>query len=202
MNLDPPWLIELVSLRESKAVKDATSVHGGFSVLNLSTDAEDSKQSEEHEMLTVQGKIAAKAWDRDKNDYVKFPCPYGAIHMIMVDAREFLGTDGPCGDAADWRQIAVGPDGLSATVIHRWTDPQSGVDSPIRGLFEPSCPRPEANAVRERVHVVGFVCEENYTPNEIGKKTVLCCNPALVGEGSAILDAIRRWPLLPRNSRI
>lgn len=73
IDLDPPWMVELVSLHESDAFKKAFAtgvehdedgreyVTFGYT---LSTNASDPKQSEEGEVLKAQDRIAAKAFDR------------------------------------------------------------------------------------------------------------------------------------------
>jgi hypothetical protein len=86
----------------------------------LRSDASDPRQSEEGETLNAQGCIGEKLFDR-KRGRIKFPVPAGAIQMVMIDARGFLGDGG--GDEVDWHQIAYGAHGLptlvSAFVLRR-----------------------------------------------------------------------------------
>ncbi|MCX7382902.1 MAG: hypothetical protein NT133_16150 [Alphaproteobacteria bacterium] len=105
VELDVPWLVELVSLHESDAFKAATWTDGVFHGYTLTTNANDPKQSEEGETLKAQERIGAKVFDR-KRGPIKFPEPGESVHMIMVDARGFMG-DGH-GDAADWHQMIHG----------------------------------------------------------------------------------------------
>jgi hypothetical protein len=66
---NPDWLIEVVSLRESNAVKEATQESGIL--------------SEEGEILRAMEHIADKA--------EKFPEPAPtALHVILVDTRGYL----------------------------------------------------------------------------------------------------------------
>lgn len=191
-DLTPPWLIELVSLHESEGFKSATWNSGLMHGFTLSTDAADPRQSEEGETLKTQERIGAKAFDR-KRGAIKFPEPNGAVHIIMVDARGFLG-DGH-GDEDDWHQIALGPSGLEPRLIKYWTDPKSGACAPIKGLFQPSCPLGAAATLQARVHFIGFVCERTFQPDEIKQNAFYCCNPALFDNEEAARIAMEQWPL-------
>jgi hypothetical protein len=191
--LDPPWLVELVSLHESDAFKAATwsdGVHQGYI---LHTDADDPKQSTEGEALKAQERIGAKVFER-KRGPIKFPVPDGsAIHMVMVDARGF-GGDGH-GDAIDWRHIAHGQHGWNAAQVMRWTNTKTGVRMPIRGLFEPECPLEAAQTLQARLHVIGFICERTFAETEIAADTVYLCNPSLFEDEAAANVTMSRWPL-------
>lgn len=193
------WLIELVSLRESQAVKDAMWTDGIFSGLSLTTTAADPKQSEEGEILKAQERIAAKCWDNGSKRPVKFPVPNEAIHMLMVDARGYLGTGQ--GDICDWHHIALGARGLPEFAIRFWTDPRNNQRSPIAGLFEPSCPLAASAAVRERIHIIGFVCENTFEQGEIAEETILCGNPFLINSNEVGENIIASWPLMKKGSR-
>ena len=86
---DPPWLVELVSLHESNAFKAASWKSGVWAGFQMGTNANDLRQSEEGETLKAQERIGGKVFDGQQP--IKFPEPNGSIHMIMVDARGFLG---------------------------------------------------------------------------------------------------------------
>jgi hypothetical protein len=195
--LDPPWLVELVSLHESKAFKDASWSEGPFQGYTLHTDADDPTQSTEGEILKAQERIAAKVFER-KRGPIKFPEPDGSINMVMVDARGF-GGDGH-GQEAHWRQISHGPHGLSPSCVGRWTDPKTGVCSPIRGLFEPECPLSAAPTLQRRLHVLGFICERTFATREIGDCAVYLCNPRLVDDDATARAIMSRWPLRPART--
>ncbi len=196
IELDVPWLVELVSLRESEAFKAATWTDGTFHGYLLRTDANDPRQSEEGETLKAQEKIGAKVFDR-KQGAIKFPVPSGCVHMLLVDGRGFLG-DGH-GDAADWHQVIYGPAGLDPHLIKYWTNPKTGERAAIQGLFQPACPLPAARVAQQRLHVVGFVCEKNFGRNEITQQSIYFCNPALFETEQAARSAMAEWPLKPTS---
>ena len=188
---DPPWLVELVSLRESEAFKKASWNDGVCQGYILDTHAEDPKQSLEGEAVRAQEKIGAKIFDGKKP--IKFPEPSGCIHMVMVDARGF-GGDGH-GDVGDWRQIVHGPAGLERPEVLCWTNPKTGNRKPISGLFEPECPLGAAKTSRDRVHVIGFVCEKIFAEREISEQAFYLCNPHLLGDAKAAQATMSGWPL-------
>jgi hypothetical protein len=192
VELDPPWLVELVSLHESGAFKAASWTDGTFGGYILRTDADDPRQSEEGETLKAHERIGAKVFD-SKRGPIKFPEPAGAIHMVMVDARGFMG-DGH-GDAADWRQMIHGPIGLEHYFVKYWTNPKTGERAAIRGLFEKECPLPAAAVAQQRLHVIGIICERDFKASEIVEKSFHLCNPALFSDEAAARYALSRWPL-------
>ncbi|MGO8763092.1 MAG: hypothetical protein ACLP2P_16250 [Desulfobaccales bacterium] len=193
VNLDPPWLVELVSLHESEAFKEACFTSGELQGFMLSSNAIDPRQSEEGEIIKAQERIGSKLYDK-KRGPIKFPKPNEAIHMVMVDARGFLG-DGQ-GDKADWRQIAHGPHGLKDCFIRFWTDPKTGQCAPIRGLFEQSCPLPASRVIQERLHIIGFVCERTFEEGEIKERAFYCGNPAMFENEEKERIVISNWPLI------
>jgi hypothetical protein len=192
VDLDPPWLVELVSLHESDAFKAASWSNDVFGGYFLRTDANDPRQSEEGETLKAQERIGAKVFD-SKRGPIKFPEPAGSIHMVMVDARGF-GGDGH-GDAADWCQMIHGPVGLEQCLVKYWTNPKTGERAAIRGLFEQMCPLPAAHIAQQRLHVVGFVCERSFTSDEITERSFYLCNPTLFADETAARQILSRWPL-------
>src|SRR5262249_18947553 len=152
VDIDPPWLIELVSLHESEAFKAASWKSGASAGFILSTSASNPRRSEEGETIKAQQRIGAKVFD-SRQGPIKFPEPKGSMHMILVDARGFLGNGR--GDEADWKQIAFGPHGLDPRLIKYWTNPTTGERAPIMGVFQPDCPLLEAPTLQARVHFVG-----------------------------------------------
>jgi hypothetical protein len=189
VDIDPPWLVELISLHESEAFKAASWKSGAMAGFVLSTNADDCRQSEEGETIKAQVRIGAKAFNKKP---IKFPEPKGAIHMIMVDARGYL--DGFV-DEADWSQIAFGPHGLEDHLVKHWTNPKTGERAPIMGLFQPGCPLDVASTLRRRVHFIGFVCEKTFAAGEIKQRVFYCCNPTLLENEDAAKAALARWPL-------
>lgn len=195
VNLDPPWLVELVSLHESEAFKKASWKSGVWQGFKLSSNATDPRESEEGEILKAQERIGSKLLCDKKQRPIKFPEPKGAIHLLMVDARGFLG-DGQ-GDKADWSQIAYGPLGLEDHFIRFWTDPRTGQCAPIRGLFEQNCPLLASRVIQARLHVIGFVCESTFAAGEIKERAFYCCNPALFENNEEkIRIVMSHWPLI------
>lgn len=189
----PSWLVELVGLRASEAVQAATKTDGVFGSLILNSPhpnatIAEKMQSEEAEIIKAQERIGEKAF-RDAAP-VKFPLPAGEFHMILVDVRGFIGFGG---DPADWRHIATGPDGLPDWMIRSWTNPKSGEEEPIAGLFEARCPGRASSTIRERIHVIGFVCEKTFEPCEIGRSVFYCFNPHLFND--TVRAAFGAWPL-------
>jgi hypothetical protein len=57
----PEWLVEIVSVGESQAVKDATERKGQAVILRLSTERKDQRFSEEGEMVRASEKILDKS---------------------------------------------------------------------------------------------------------------------------------------------
>ena len=196
VDLDPPWLVELVSLHESDAFKAATWTDGPFQGYALRTDADDPKQSEEGETLKAQERIGAKVFDQ-KHGPIKFPEPAGSIHMVMVDGRGFMG-DGH-GDAADWRQMIHGPIGLEDHLVKHWTNPKTDLRAPITGLFEQACPLPAARIAQDRLHAIGFICESSFTGSEIQQQSFYLCNPARFANEEAARATMSLWPLRRRG---
>lgn len=194
---DPPWLVELVSLHESNAFKAASWKSGVWAGFQMGTNADDLRQSEEGETLKAQERIGAKVFDGQQP--IKFPEPNGSIHMIMVDARGFLG-DGH-GDKADWSQIAYGPHGMELDQIRYWTNPNTHECAPIMGLFEPGCPQRAAPTLQSRVHCIGFVCESTFAADEIKQRVFNCCNPALFADEDGAGATMARWPLRRNAAR-
>jgi hypothetical protein len=192
VGLNPPWLIELVSLRESKGFKSAVFGSETAQGFLLSTGADDPWQSEEGETLKAQGRIGEKAFDEKKGP-IKFPEPAGSIHMIMVDARGFGGAG--LGDEADWAQIALGPNAVEPELVKVWKNTKTGKFEPIKGIFQPDCPIRAAPTVQRRVHFIGFVCESSFTAREIAEKSFYCCNPALFPDEQTARQIMSSWPL-------
>jgi hypothetical protein len=191
VDLNPPWLIELVSLHESDAFKAAAWVSGENQGYLLSTISDDPRQSIEGETLKAQERIGEKVFDGKRA--IKFPEPNGFIHLVIVDARGFGGAG--YGDCADWYQIAYGPQGLRHELVKHWTNPKNSATAPISGLFEDECPIRAARTLQDRLHFVGFICERNYAVTEIRESTLYCCNSRLFESKDAARMALSRWPL-------
>ncbi|MES1206010.1 MAG: hypothetical protein ABUS79_08730 [Pseudomonadota bacterium] len=179
-----PWLVELVSIRESDAmraatVKDAIAPGIQTETLFLSstaglTDPSRAKQTQQHELLRVVHKLGEKVYDGKKP--IKFPVPDGsAFHMLLVDMRGFEGL-AAYPDRDHCRQIAGGP-----SVVRHELNIAAHADTgePIRGVWDNANSAPAAVLLRERVHVIGFVHEGLYCDDEIRDVTFPLLNPAL-----------------------
>ncbi|MEW6207489.1 MAG: hypothetical protein AB1631_03925 [Acidobacteriota bacterium] len=198
---DTEWIIEVVSVCESDAVKRATHQNGQLYQQRLSTNNADPAQSVEAEMITVEQKIGEKAYVRGRP--TKFPVPNGAIHLIIIDMRGYLGRGRNATSRdfiPDYQQIAYGyrgiPPNLSWMVCY-W-DGRSGNREPIKGLFERSNPLKSAPLIQERIHFLGFVLERNYCEGEIADVGYYLANPHLFSDDMQAREAYESFPLKRR----
>lgn len=209
------WLFELVSIKVSNAVKNATTIKtpyfNGSGVtfrmsdqeatkantssifeMGLSSKANDIRQSEAGEIIIVQQKIGEKVFHKGKP--TKFPdiCD-NTFHIIIVDMRGFLGEGGG-GDKYDYKIITHGCRGMNHIYFRFWEG------EPIKGIFEKDCPLRSAKTIQERIHFIGFVNETEFGPGEMLKQTIYFPNPNLFDNDSAKL-AIEKIPFRTRNSK-
>jgi hypothetical protein len=193
---EPDWLIELVSLRTTQAVKDSTaevSLHPGIAIyshLHMS-GAENPKNTEEYEMLTAISKVLAKA--SSEGEPTKFPVPAGKLHAVVVDARGYLGAGS--GDDSDFVQMAAGAGALRGD-DRLWAKAVPGTQGRICGLFEPRNPLAGAGFFRERVHVLGFVAERDFSLGEISGRMLLINNMNLFADRQDLARALATFPLV------
>lgn len=191
----PDWLIELVCLRTTQAVKASTverDLGQGAAVYShvLSSDAPNPKNTEEYEMITAIGKILEKA--SSEGGPTKFPVPGEGYHAVVVDTRGYLGQSG--GDHIDYIQMGAGA-GALRDEDRMWAKAIPGTRKPIRGLFEPGNPLAGAKYFRERVHFVGFVAEERFEPGEISQELLLVNNMNLFANSKHLRTAVGSFPL-------
>lgn len=187
------WRVELVSIGTSEAVKRATVASGIFFGAQLSSDAMDATQSEEGEIILVQQKIGEKVFR--KGTPTKFPSPEpDTYHVILVDVRGF-GLTG--GDRWDYREIAYGPAGLPPEqpwFRHHWRAPDGSL-KPILGLFDEKNTHQKASAlVRQRIHLLGFSYDEEYSPTSLLRNAYYLANPHLLDDEKAE-EAFNLYPL-------
>jgi hypothetical protein len=196
----PEWFIELVSIQAREAAKRAVRQTGLIYEQSFSSDAKDRAQSEEAEMITAEQKIVEKVFT--KGHPTKFPLPTNKrLHAIVADMRGYL--DGGGGTRLDYRQMAFGAAGIPqdlSELIHYWKD-EKGKLWPIKGLFEESNPLVGARYIQERIHFIGFVCEQNYTPNEIRESSYYLCNWHLFADQKAAIAAFSDYPLKPESKK-
>ena len=176
------WLVELVSVRESKATIDASIDDGTFFGLTLvSLPGTDTKVSEAGEMLLVQQKIGEKI--------VKFPIPVaGKFHIIIADMRGYLGGIS-VGDRFDYRQITGGAYRVPEAYVQFWNS------EPIKGLFEVGNPLHCASFVRDRVHFIAFVGEKLYSEGELPSIIKFFANPHLFKDVEEAKAALSTFPV-------
>ncbi len=195
---DPEWLVELVSLRESEALRASTHERGSRSARLLWTGSPDRRQSEEGEMIKAEERIVEKVFSSGRP--TKFPPPRdGAIHLVLADMRGYLGYGG---DEIDYAQMALGEAGVPrerAHDVHCWE--KEGKLVPIAGLFEECNPLPAAQLVRERIHFLGFVAEREYREGEIRDTAYHLANPHLFADEDAAERAFLSYPLAPKRRR-
>lgn len=183
------WLVELMRLEETQAVRGATQTHvdesgARWASLQLSTNAENPTQSTEGETLKAVQRICQKC-ERDGRPH-KFPVPNGAYHMILVDFRTFL--DG--GDFYDRIHVGLGAEYVeNARCRLRWEGEL------ISGVFNDRTAVRGAREVRERVHFIGFVQETQYADGGFAAGTQLIANPYLFAAAEDVRAAIAAWPL-------
>jgi len=147
---------------------------------------------EESQMRKLAGTLSDKVWS-SSGIPSKFPAPSSRVHMVLLDARNYLYG---MGDFRDWRQIVYGPAGVRKEddwAVHYLND------EPIRGPFDPVSPIPSAQTFRERVHFVGFMNERTYTPQEMrtSKAAYYLANPFLFSDQDAMAAAFKSYALKP-----
>jgi len=156
------WLIELVSLRTSKAAKRATKKVGENEYHQILSSEFSDKQTEEEEMITAIQKVGEKVYQNNK--IIKFPIIESNVYnMIFIDARGYLNQGG---DGYDYRQMAWGKNGIPPEFVHYSKNDEGNLEH-IKGIFEESCPIKSSEYVRERIHFLGFVNEREYKDSEI-----------------------------------
>jgi|SRR5450631_407317 len=204
-----PWLVELVSIRESDAMKDATTEETFGRGIRTETllltstagisDPTKKKQTQQEELLRVVHKIGEKVYNGKKP--IKFPVPDGsAFHMLLVDMRGFEGFGEP--DRDHCRQIVGGP-----ALVREPFNVERHADTwePIRGVWDEANPTMAAELLRERIHVIGFVHEQFYCDDEIRDITLPFLNPALFPENERFHDlyplGAGRHPDLPARAK-
>lgn len=192
---DYQWRIELVSVFESEAVKTGTEQLGAFQrlVLTDKIDSEkgilDTPMSEAGEMIKAGEKIGEKVFAKGKP--TKFPEPsVGIIHVILTDMRGYLGIGKYVIDRHDYVQMAVGASRVPPQYVQWWDN------NPIKGLFETNNPTRAAKYIRERIHILAFVCEKEYTETEICSKVFCVPNPHLFsGSPEQAREVLNQCPL-------
>ena len=185
------WLVELMRLEETEAVKRATSTKRDddgivWSQQLLGTNSQDATQSEEGETIKAVQRICQKC-ERNGEPH-KFPMPDAAYHVMLVDFRTFLHG----GDEYDRIHVGLGGKYVPEEICRRYCD-----GNPISGVFSPRTKVHGAPEIRQRVHFLGFVCEETYENGAFGRATQFIVNPNLFQSAAEVQSAIETWPLRP-----
>jgi hypothetical protein len=187
-----PWLVELVSLQETQAAKEATHENGrAFSRLLASPsgdgtpeELERDKQSLEGETLKAIQRIVAKAAN-EKGEPAKFPPPINArMSMLVVDLRSIQGLDGH-----DLDHIAFGAQTVPPVAACFWQR------KPIAGAFHPDNPARGAGVFRERVHFLTITHEQTYARGELRHRIWHHPNPHLFASLEEAEAALDMFPL-------
>lgn len=172
---DSSWLVELVSIEVSNAVRSATKDTGLYWTTILQSNSEDIKQSEEGEIIIVQQKIGEKVYKNGKP--IKFPpISDNVFSLILIDMRGYL-DDG--GNVFDYREIAYGIYGLepeNSWMAHYWKN-KNWDTIPIKGIFDRGNPLRAAKVLHQRIHFLGFVNEKEYGPRKLMTQIYFLANP-------------------------
>jgi hypothetical protein len=76
-------------------------------------------------------------------------------------------------DNYDYIQISHGSDRVPGPYVKWWNN------QPIKGLFQAANPTKASKYVRERIHILAFVCEREYMDTEICSKVFCAPNPIM-----------------------
>ena len=194
LGTEPEWLVEVVSIARSDAVKEATFHSGSYfeTILaspNSSQSVHERNQSEEGEALLVVQKIGEKVYDGVAPIKVPAPLP-GKYHIVVVDMRGHLGG----GDIMDWRQIAYGAEAVPMQYRKYWLD-KNNKQIPLRGVWHPDNPMRFSPTARERLHAIMFIAEERYVEGELSQGAWIACNPHLFVDEAAARGVLNSFPL-------
>jgi hypothetical protein len=200
----PSWLLELVSLRPSDAVKRATVTTGNLSEMELSSNkrqrakdkgerqglstdeckrlaSEAAKESIEGEILRAQRQLGEKVMKKANNH--KFPpATPESVSCIVVDGRGFCaGGD----NYSEFKFMCTGQTDEfmgSEEIIYYWEG------EPILGIFDAANERNNSPTIRERIHVMHFISEEekHFTEGGIEDASVYFCVNGLLGKVSEL----------------
>ena len=189
-------LVELMRLEETDAVLHATQSGiekdgTRWSQQILSTEADDTKQSEEGETIKAVERICQKC-EHDGRPH-KFQMPDNVYQVILVDFRTFLNGGG---DVYDWIHVGLGGEWVSKRLHRRYWN-----RSLISGAFDPNTRVRGASELRERVHFLGFVNEKEYRTGEFARATQFVANPYLISCYEEAIEIMTRWPLQPASVR-
>lgn len=177
INNDPVWLIELTSLHEGEAVKQATTKSENGIHTYFSTTKPGENAPEIVDIIRAQRAICSKVADKSGNP-LKFPEPQNnQYHMIVIDMRSF-NAGGI--DPYDYLNIAYGSKSLinidHGFLCRNWID-QNGREDFVIGLFDDQHPDSNSKFIRERIHALGFIAEQSYDKGHLISNLKIFPNP-------------------------
>ncbi|HAT1971657.1 hypothetical protein [Legionella pneumophila] len=185
------WLIELTSIRESDAVKKATSTNkdGHYDYLSITNNTTNSPEI--LELIKLQNVIFNKAQQNGKSH--KFPQILdNTYHVIIVDVRS---NDAGISDHFDYHIVTYGSRSLEnvndGVYCRSFIDKGTGIIQHIKGVYEPNNPDSNSKIIRERIHFICFIKEEEYKENEIINKMDVFPNPNFFKDSE---NFSRLWP--------
>jgi hypothetical protein len=186
------WLVELVSIEISDAVKRATEETEVCWTTLLHSDAEDKTQSVEGEIIKAQEKIVEKVYSNGK--ITKFPPASDVcISLILADMRGCLLENT---GYYDYLQIAYGAKGLRPEhecPVYFWKD-RNGTFLPIKGIFEEDNPLKGSTILQQRIHFLGFVNEKEYGLGELLNQIQYFPNPNLFDNDKSVQLIYNQMP--------
>ncbi|MBR1129896.1 hypothetical protein [Bradyrhizobium iriomotense] len=183
------YLVEMMRLEETDAVRAATTKEefedGAVMVKRqLTTTAEDSRQSEEGETLKAVERICQK-FERDGTPH-KFPPPGSATHVLLADVRTLFNG----GDKWDRVNVGLGGEYVPHEFFRRYYRGRL-----VTGVFSPKTTLKGAAEARERLHFIGFVNEQSYENGGFGSSIQFIANPHLFKSVEDARAALAGWPL-------
>ncbi|MDP3269796.1 MAG: hypothetical protein Q8M40_12235 [Legionella sp.] len=174
------WLIELTSLRESTAVKSATSNDKDNFTQYISISDEKTNSPEVLDLIKLQNAIYGKVTKEINNKYtpIKFPkIADNTYHTIIVDARSF---NAGIFDYHDFFIVVNGSHRLrnidEGFLCRNFID-KKGNSSHILGVFEENNNNERSKITRESIHFICFVVEKEYKKSGLLEKMIVFANP-------------------------
>jgi hypothetical protein len=186
---DREFLVEMVRLEETEAVRAATTIEdfGDGAVMikrHLTTTAKNPHQSEEGETLKAVERICQKL-EKDGKPH-KFPVPGSATHVLLVDVRTLFNG----GDEWDRVHVGLGGEYVPHEFFRRYYN-----NKLVSGVFSSKTMLKGAAQARERLHFIGFVNEKAYEAASFGPAIQFIANPHLFKTSEEARAALAGWPL-------
>lgn len=194
----PSWLTELVAIDETanlseipkydeELVEGETKPGSGIflSSLTIRSDAEDPTHTGAWQMIKMQQKILAKVSQNNKPH--KFPLiTDDNVHAILIDSRGFDGGSGA--DIHALNQAVYGPTHGHPAFLEYFND------RPVMGLFDSLNTSWQVEILKERIHCLIFVNEQQFEAGGMWKGAYAFWNPFLNSD-TEILSKTCPWPV-------